>query len=148
MSTGHLREEPAGQRSHEHFALGEKDGRRVGSEVLSDVQMGVQGVGEQRCGLIGLFEHSIGHLFLIEGIATFDNRRPREVITIGEQIYNGINATVLCATYGNEYYLGSTKQILHRCHSRREMCSRGRNPNPKWWCAVARVHSPPTRLAQ
>ena len=86
VSTGHLRKKLAGQRSHEHFALREEDGRRVGGEVLSDVQMDVQGVGEQRCGLIGLFEHSVGHLFLIEGIATFDNRRPREVIAISKQI--------------------------------------------------------------
>ena len=86
-SVGHLRQESIGQRCHRHFAHCDKGGCGVHGEVLADVQMNVQGIGEKRGGLVGLSKHLIGHLFLEVGIPALDDAGPREVIaTVDKQI--------------------------------------------------------------
>ena len=53
--------------------------------------MDVQRIGEQRRDLAGLAEYLISCLFLIVGVATRDNRGPREVIAVGKQIFEKID---------------------------------------------------------
>ena len=86
MSAACLRKKSIAQREHRPFAQGEKGRCTVRGEVLTDVQMDAQSVSEQRRAFVCLLQDLIGHLFLIEGIATLDNGCPREVIAIGKQI--------------------------------------------------------------
>ena len=91
-SAAHLRQQSIGQRCHRPFAQGQKAGCGVHGEVLADVQVDVQGVGEKRGGLVCLSEHLVGHLFLEVGIAALDNGGPREVIAVGKQICMSIQS--------------------------------------------------------
>jgi hypothetical protein len=95
LSAARLGKKSIAQREHIPFAQGDKGRRTVRGEVLTDVQMDAQGVGEQRRGFVCLPENFIGHLFLIESIATLDNSCPREVITIGKQICMSIQSKVI-----------------------------------------------------
>ena len=87
LSTARLGKNLIAQRAHRRCAQREKGRCTVRGEVLTNVQMDAQGVGEQRRGFVCLSEDLIGHLFLIEGISTFHEGRPREVITVGKQIF-------------------------------------------------------------
>ena len=86
LSASHLRQQSIGQRCHRPFAQGQKAGCGVHGEVLADVQVDVQSIGEKRGGLFCLSEHLIGHLLLEVGIAALDDGGPREVVAVGKQI--------------------------------------------------------------
>ena len=95
LSTCHVRVQSLGERLHRHLAQGEEGGGSVRGEVLADIEMDAEGVGEQRHGLVDLALHLIGALFLEEGIATLDDGRPREVIAIGKQIFMDVRASAV-----------------------------------------------------
>ena len=75
-----------------------------------DVQMDAQGIGEQGCGLLCLFEYLISHLFLVVCIATFVNGRRREVVAICKHILVKVNSVSISL---------SIKSILTRIRPRR-----------------------------
>ena len=96
LSTARLGKNSIAQRAHRRCAQREKGRCTVRGEVLADIQMDTEGVGEQRRGFACLPQNLISHLFLIEGIATLDNGCPREVIAIGKQIcVMSIQSTVI-----------------------------------------------------
>ena len=64
----------------------EIDRRGVEGEVLSEIEMHVEGVGEQGDGGRDLIGDAPCSLALIEAIATALDGVPREVVGIGEQI--------------------------------------------------------------
>ena len=90
MATWHSREKSTREGVHRYFAQSEKGGRGAHGEVLADIQMEAQCIGEQRRGFVDLTLDLIGHLFLVEGISTFYQGHPGEVIAVGEQIYKHI----------------------------------------------------------
>ena len=96
LSTARLGKNLIAQRAHRRCAQREKGRCTVRGEVLTNVQMDAQGVGEQRRGFVCLSEDLISHLFLIEGVATLDNGCPREVVAISKQIcVMSIQSTVI-----------------------------------------------------
>ena len=112
------------ERLHRHFAQGEKGGRGVHGEVLTDIQMDAQRISEQRRGLVNVALDLIGYFFLKEGIATFDNGGPREVIASGKQIFK--NIIYHQQQHENSIaYLDLTRVIPDRCHSHLGECWRG-----------------------
>ena len=70
------------ERLHGNFAQGDEGRRGAHGEVLPDIQMDAQRIGEQRRGFVNLALHFIGHLLLKDGITTLDDGRPREVISV------------------------------------------------------------------
>ena len=81
-----LMKDSVGQRVNGDRRQRHEQRRAVHREILSDIQMDVQRIGQQRESGAGLRLNLAGELSLIVLISTSLNRVPREVSAIGKQI--------------------------------------------------------------